>query len=57
MAINGSIDSNLFEVAFASPERLETIRVAATMSFRGSKPSSESEWRAKLDQIEELIGA
>jgi transcriptional regulator with XRE-family HTH domain len=49
------MDPNLFEVALANPERLEIIKVAATMSFRGAKPSSMDEWRAKLDQIEELI--
>ncbi len=53
----GTMDDHLFEVGFKSPERLETIKVAATMSFRGAKPASEEEWRTKLDQIEELIGS
>ncbi len=56
-AMTGSIDDHLFEVGFKNPERLETIKVAATMSFRGAKPASEEEWRTKLDQIEELIGS
>lgn len=56
-ALAGSIDDNLFEVGFKNPERLESIKVAATMSFRGAKPASEEEWRSKLDQIEELIGS
>lgn len=54
-AVAGSIDDNLFEVGFKDPGRLETIKVAATMSFRGAKPSSEDEWRTKLDQIEKLV--
>jgi transcriptional regulator with XRE-family HTH domain len=56
-ALAGSIDDNLFEVGFKNPVRLESIKVAATMSFRGAKPASEEEWRSKLDQIEELIGS
>ncbi len=56
-AMAGAIDDHLFEVGFKDPERLETIKVAATMSFRGAKPSTEEEWRSKLDQIQELIGS
>lgn len=56
-AQSGSMDDHLFAIGFRNPERLEAIKVAATMSFRGARPASEEEWRVKLDQIEDLIGS
>jgi transcriptional regulator with XRE-family HTH domain len=50
------IDRTLFLLALRDPARLPAIQVAATMSFRGSRPESESEWLTKLEQIEELMG-
>src|SRR5690349_13698470 len=50
------MDPHLFELALEVPERFESIKVAATMSFRGARPESKADWTEKLDQIEELLG-
>ena len=55
MPITG-IDDYLFELALDVPERLDLVKIAATMSFRGARPESKTEWEAKLVQIEELVG-
>jgi len=50
------IDVHLFELALEAPERFDLVKVAATMSFRGARPESKTDWEAKLTQIEELVG-
>ena len=51
-----SMDNHLFELALEVPERYELVKVAATMSFRGTRPASKADWVEKLDQIEDLLG-
>nr|PZN74006.1 MAG: transcriptional regulator [Pseudomonadota bacterium] len=50
------MDSVLFDIAVDTNEDVEVIRAAATMSFRGARPTTREEWLAKLAQIKELIG-
>ena len=56
LTTTASMDDHLFELALEVPERYELVKVAATMSFRGTRPASKAEWAEKLDQIEELLG-
>lgn len=50
------MDPQLFELALEAPERFELVKVAATMSFRGTRPNSKADWVEKLNQIEALMG-
>jgi HTH-type transcriptional regulator, competence development regulator len=50
------MDPQLFELALEAPERFELVKVAATMSFRGTRPNSKADWVEKLNQIEDLMG-
>jgi HTH-type transcriptional regulator, competence development regulator len=50
------MDPQLFELALEAPERFEHVKVAATMSFRGTRPNSKADWVEKLNQIEDLMG-
>jgi HTH-type transcriptional regulator, competence development regulator len=50
------IDEHLFALALELPGRFDLVKVAATMSFRGSRPESKADWSEKLDQIEDLLG-
>jgi HTH-type transcriptional regulator, competence development regulator len=50
------MDPQLFELALEAPERFELVKVAATMSFRGTRPNSKTDWVEKLNQIEDLMG-
>src|ERR1700685_3593034 len=38
LASTGEMDAHLFELALEVPERYDLVKVAATMSFRGSRP-------------------
>ncbi len=51
-----TMDSQLFELALETPERFELVKVAATMSFRGARPTSKADWAEKLTQIGDLLG-
>jgi HTH-type transcriptional regulator, competence development regulator len=51
-----SMDDALFELALEASERLELVRVAASMSFRGERPATKADWEGKLTQIAELLG-
>src|SRR5580658_5618592 len=48
LAAHGSMDPHLFEAALEVPDRYETVRIAAAMSFRGARPESKAEWIEKL---------
>ncbi len=50
------MDPQLFELALEASERFELVKVAATMSFRGTRPNSKADWVEKLNQIEDLMG-
>ena len=52
----GPIDAALFEFALKEPQRINSVAVAVTMSFRGARPTNEAEWAKKISQIEELMG-
>lgn len=50
------MENHLFELALDVPNRYELVKVAATMSFRGARPTSKADWAEKLDQIDDLLG-
>jgi transcriptional regulator with XRE-family HTH domain len=52
----GDMDPHLFEVALELPDRYDTVKIAAGMSFRGTRPESKADWIEKLTQIEDLLG-
>jgi transcriptional regulator with XRE-family HTH domain len=56
LALMGEMDEHLFELALELPDRYDLVKVAATMSFRGSRPESKADWSEKLNQIEDLLG-
>jgi HTH-type transcriptional regulator, competence development regulator len=56
LALMGEMDEHLYELALELPDRYDLVKVAATMSFRGSRPESKADWSEKLNQIEDLLG-
>lgn len=56
LCASGPIDGGLMDFALNNPSRMNAVAVAATMSFRGVRPSTESEWANKIEMIEELMG-
>ena len=56
LAATGEMDTHLFDLALELPDRYDLVKVAATMSFRGARPESKSDWAEKLEQIEDLLG-
>src|SRR5580658_2047451 len=56
LGATGGMDANLFELALELPQRYDLVKVAATMSFRGSRPGSKADWVEKLNQIGDLLG-
>jgi HTH-type transcriptional regulator, competence development regulator len=56
LSSSGPIDSGLLEFALKEPTRMKAVAVAATMSFRGARPTTELDWQKKIDMIEELMG-
>lgn len=56
LVTTGEMDPQLFELALELPDRYDLVKVAATMSFRGTRPESKSAWAEKLEQIQDLLG-
>jgi HTH-type transcriptional regulator, competence development regulator len=56
LSASGPIDAGLMDFALREPAKISAVLVAATMSFRGTRPTTESEWAKKIEMIEELIG-
>jgi HTH-type transcriptional regulator, competence development regulator len=56
LSVSGPIDAGLMNFALKEPTRINAVLVAATMSFRGTRPTTEGEWAKKIEMIEELTG-